>query len=200
MMNFAKSTALLIATLALGGCQGSSQTASDHGVAGTIHLCSSCHGMTGVSTSPDFPILAGQQRDYLAAQLHAFRDQTRADPHAHTYMWGMAKHLDDATITGVAAYFAAQPLAAQIAGPAVAPKLFSDGDDGRGIPACIACHGAKAEGQDAIPRLAGQHEAYLAEQLEHFRSNARANETMHMNAVNLTDEEIRTLARYLSAL
>jgi cytochrome c553 len=199
-MKFPKSSAALIAMLALSACNSSSQTAADHSVAGTVHLCSSCHGMTGISTSPDFPILAGQQQDYLEAQLHAFRDQTRADPHAHTYMWGMAKHLDDATITGVAGYFSRQPLASGAKPSGTAPKLFSEGDDSREIPACIACHGEKAEGQGAIPRLSGQHEAYLAEQLGHFRSNARSNETMHMNAVNLTDQEIKELARYLSAL
>ena len=55
-------------------------------VAGTEHVCSSCHGMEGKSVSPTFPRLAGQQKDYLVLQLKAFRDHTRADPHAHTYM------------------------------------------------------------------------------------------------------------------
>jgi cytochrome c553 len=36
--------------------------------------CSSCHGPGGVSVSPTFPNLAGQQAPYLEAQLHAFRD------------------------------------------------------------------------------------------------------------------------------
>jgi cytochrome c553 len=168
-----------------------------------VHICSSCHGLTGRSISPNFPILAGQQQEYLEVQLHAFRDQTRADPHAHTYMWGMAKHLDDPTIEGVAAYFASQPaVEATQSGPVnkLGAAIYAEGVEAREVPACVACHGEKAEGQGPIPRLAGQHAGYLAEQLGHFRSNARSNETMHMNALNLTDTEIAALAEYLSAL
>ena len=74
-------------------------------VAGTVHVCSSCHGPDGRSSSPTFPRLAGQQKDYIVAQLQAFRDKTRADPHAQTYMWGMAARLSDATIDGIATYY-----------------------------------------------------------------------------------------------
>src|ERR1700682_6573415 len=59
--------------------------------------CANCHGVSGRSTSPTFPNLAAQTVPYLQAQLHAFRDQTRADPDALSYMWGMASQLRDAT-------------------------------------------------------------------------------------------------------
>ena len=81
-------------------------------VAGTVHVCSSCHGPGGRSTSSTFPRLAGQQKDYLVAQLQAFRDHTRADPHAKTYMWGMAARLSDPLIEGIAAYYSSQPAVA----------------------------------------------------------------------------------------
>jgi cytochrome c553 len=83
--------------------------ASQQDIDGNVHLCSSCHGITGRPVSPNFPILAAQQADYIEAQLHAFRDHSRADPHAHTYMWGMAAHLDDAAIKSLAAYFSSRP-------------------------------------------------------------------------------------------
>jgi cytochrome c553 len=195
-------TALVFALTACHTAPEDALAQSGHSVEGTVHICSSCHGLTGRSVSPNFPILAGQQKEYLEVQLHAFREQTRADPHAHTYMWGMAKHLDDPTIEGVAAYFAGQPV---VAGPGggvnkLGALLYAEGAEAREIPACVGCHGEKAEGQGAIPRLAGQHAGYLAEQLGHFRSNARSNETMHMNALNLTDAEIAALAEYLSSL
>jgi cytochrome c553 len=78
-------------------------------VAGAIHVCSSCHGPRGQSNSSTFPRLAGQQKDYIDTQLKAFRDHTRADPHAKTYMWGMAARLTDAQIAAIANYYAAQP-------------------------------------------------------------------------------------------
>jgi hypothetical protein len=43
-----------------------------------------------------FPDLAAQTAPYLEAQLRAFRDQTRRDPDALSYMWGMAAQLSDA--------------------------------------------------------------------------------------------------------
>src|SRR5579863_5623541 len=78
---------------------------SDPHIAGLVHLCSSCHGFEGRSISPTFPRLSGQKEQYVIAQLTAFRDHTRADPHAHTYMWGMAARLTDSDITGLAAYY-----------------------------------------------------------------------------------------------
>ncbi|MGE5202101.1 MAG: c-type cytochrome, partial [Acidobacteriota bacterium] len=71
--------------------------------------CSTCHGAQGISVSPMFPNLAGQQAAYLEVQLKAFRDRSRADPHAQAFMWGMAAQLTDGTIADIAAYFAAQP-------------------------------------------------------------------------------------------
>ena len=83
-------------------------SATQEQIEGTIHVCSSCHGFGGRSISPTFPRLAGQRAEYIEAQLKAFRDHTRADPHAHTYMWGMAAHLSDALIHGIALYYATQ--------------------------------------------------------------------------------------------
>ena len=86
----------------LGACNTVGPQSGNSVVDGTVHVCSSCHGLDGRSISPTFPRLAGQQHDYIVAQLTAFRDHTRADPHAHTYMWGMAAKLTDSTIDGVA--------------------------------------------------------------------------------------------------
>src|SRR5450631_4613956 len=61
----------------------------------TIETCAACHGSSGRSVSPTFPKLAAQTAPYLELQLHAFKDQTRADPDAQAYMWGMASQLND---------------------------------------------------------------------------------------------------------
>ncbi|HYL33847.1 MAG TPA: c-type cytochrome [Stellaceae bacterium] len=173
-------------------------------VEGTVHVCSSCHGLRGKSVSPTFPNLAGQQKDYIVAQLKAFRDHTRADPHAHTYMWGMAATLSDATIDGVAAYFSSQPPVAGSPGdPALVAqgeKIYKDGIPDQKVPACASCHGASGEGASIIPRLAGQHPGYVAEQLDNFISMARANEIMHENSKSLTQQEVEQLAAYVGSL
>jgi cytochrome c553 len=195
---------LVFAGLSLSGCMTKQTVGNSDTVAGTVHVCSSCHGMEGRSENPTFPILAGQQHDYLVAQLHAFRDKTRADPHAHTYMWGMAAKLDDKTIDGVATFFAAQtPAPGEPQDPALVvagAAIVKNGIPAQDVPACSACHGDNAGGNSAIPRLAGQHREYLAGQLEAFQINSRANEMMHANAKNLTPQEIREVTAYLASL
>jgi cytochrome c553 len=195
---------LAAACLALSACMTKQTLGNNDTVAGTLHVCSSCHGFAGRSENPTFPVLAGQQHDYLVAQLHAFRDKTRADPHAHTYMWGMAAKLDDATIDGVATFFSRQApapgepqdAALVVAGAAIVKNGLAATD----VPACSACHGDAAQGNGPIPRLAGQHRRYLEDQLEAFQTNSRANEMMHANAKNLTPQEIREVTAYLASL
>ena len=64
---------------------------------------------------------------------------------------------------------------------------------------CQHCHGLNGESSDVIyPRLAGQHEKYIVNQLQHFRSGEREG-TMNEIAVNLTDPEIDALASYFSS-
>jgi len=166
-------------------------------------VCATCHGPTGRSISPTFPRLAGQQAEYLDTEIKAFRDQSRADPHAQAFMWGMAAQLTDPTIKDLAAYYAAQaPVAGSGGNPAeiaAGEKLYREGDEKRDIPACQACHGEKAEGAGAIPRLAGQHRDYLERQLEAFAGSLRANEIMHNNSKGLSALQISQVAAFLSA-
>jgi cytochrome c553 len=67
--------------------------------------------------------------------------------------------------------------------------------------ACQACHGLDgiAKLPDA-PHLAGQPAAYLARELNAYRSGARRNEVMSVAAKALSDQEIRDLAAYYAAI
>lgn len=65
---------------------------------------------------------------------------------------------------------------------------------------CASCHGAAGEGNLSTPRLAGQPAAYLAKQLEDFRSGLRHNESMAFVARALSDEDIAKLARYYAGI
>jgi len=40
--------------------------------------CIGCHGGDGAKPLADYPLLAGQRRDYLAAQIRAIRDEVRS--------------------------------------------------------------------------------------------------------------------------
>jgi cytochrome c553 len=165
--------------------------------------CSTCHGGRGISVSPTFPNLAAQQAAYLDVQLKAFRDRSRADPHAQAFMWGMAAQLTDSTIADIAAYFAAQPPAkGKPAGPAeiaAGKKIFEEGIEAQQVPPCQSCHMKNAEGNAVFPRLAGQHRGYLEKQLEVFATGLRANPIMHENAKNLSALQISQVAAFLSS-
>ena len=168
-----------------------------------VNLCSTCHGPRGVSTSPEFPILAAQNRSYLEAQLDAFRAHTRSEKIAHDFMWGIAGGLDDRMISAVAAYYAAQPPApGRSSDPQLVAKgkeLFDKGIAGRGIPACTTCHGADATGQATFPRLAGQHAKYVVKQLEYIQSLVRNAPVMHGIIKDLAPDEMRALAAYVQS-
>lgn len=84
--------------------------------------------------------------------------------------------------------------------PAKGEALYTNGDNARNIVACVSCHGAA--GNSTItqnPRLAGQHEAYIAKQLMNFRAPERNNPVMSPLAKALSDDDIRNVAAYLSA-
>src|SRR6202035_4087013 len=140
--------------------------------------CANCHGVSGRSTSPAFPNLAAQTVPYLQEQLHAFRNQTRADPDALSYMWGMASRLSDATIEAISAYYAAQAPSRAKTGDAKliarGKQIFEEGVTSQGIPACATCHGPQARGNNIFPRLAGQHGDYLVRQALAIQSDLRA--------------------------
>jgi cytochrome c553 len=170
------------------------------------NACSKCHGATGLSVSPIFPNLAGQQASYIDGALKLFRQRGRGDPHARAFMWGIARGLSDDQIAALAQYFASQtPMRGAASGnPGLAEKgksIYENGVPDHGVIACMVCHGPNAEGQadNAFPRLAGQHRDYLALQLHYFHDLLRENEVMQGVAASVTDDEVAAVAEYLSS-
>ena len=168
-------------------------------------LCSICHGIGGNTTSEQFPMLAGQNAIYFTNQMKAFREKSRANLNATRFMWGISSRLTDEEIDKLAAYYEAQtPVhSGKITDKAKYDQgmaLFTAGDQSRGILACAACHGEKAQGNASIPRLGGQHEEYLKKQLKVFYGNDRpAAAAMHEIVKALTDKDVEGLAQYLQA-
>ncbi len=169
-----------------------------------IGVCGICHGPDGNSINPMFPRLAGQHAWYLKQQLEAFRDETRGDPYAVAYMWGMASGLSDATIDALAEYFAHQktgpgtPHSASVL--AKGKEIYEHGIPSQGLPACAVCHGPQALGDSMRPRLAGQHAEYILKQLASFKNNMRNVAVMHGVAGTLHDGQMKAVADYLESL
>lgn len=64
---------------------------------------------------------------------------------------------------------------------------------------CGICHGEQGEtASEEFPRLAGQHEAYLAKQLRDFQSGRREGIMVRM-ARGLPSDDIAAIARYYAA-
>jgi cytochrome c553 len=82
------------------------------------------------------------------------------------------------------------------------PATGADRAAGRQLAeACVSCHGAN--GISVVPNapnLAGQPEAYLADQLRQFRSGRRPSEVMAVIAKPLSDREIDDLAAWYAAI
>jgi len=164
--------------------------------------CHLCHGEEGEASSAIYPRLAGQNRNYLVKQLKNFRDGKRKSD----TMNEMAKGLKDDQIDALADYFSSKPaLSHRVRDKefaAVGQYLFKKGNKYSGIPACKSCHGEFGQGTEELPRLAGQHKRYVADQLQAFGERARTNDNaiMHTIASKLTELEVEALALYVSGL
>lgn len=74
--------------------------------------------------------------------------------------------------------------------------------NGRGATACMACHGAAGEGQEAsgFPRLAGLGKEYFVKQLHDFKSGVRKNAVMQPIAGALNEAESVNVAEYYASV
>jgi cytochrome c553 len=166
--------------------------------------CVACHGTGGRNSSSPFPNLAAQTAPYLEAQLKAFRDQRRADPDAQAYMWSVASGLNDSMISGLAAYYSAQPPAHGQSGDAklvaAGKVIFEKGMPDEGIPACNLCHGANGEGKTIYPRVAGQHAPYLLKQILLIQNALRVAPVMHGVIKDLTRDEMLAVTAYVASI
>ena len=66
-------------------------------------MCQACHGLDGLSKTPDAPNIAGQTEPYIVAQLQAYKSGARKND----AMSVVAPSLSDTDIEDLAAYFSA---------------------------------------------------------------------------------------------
>jgi cytochrome c553 len=167
-------------------------------------VCAACHGANGNSVNPEWPSLAGLGADYIVAQLTNFKEGKRANP----IMMPNAMALSPEDMADLGAYFNSQRNTGLEADPSTAAagqKLFRAGDKSRGIPACMACHGPAARGNEAakFPALRGQHSVYTVKQLQDYASGARPtgpNDIMQTISKKLTADDMRNVASYLQGI
>jgi cytochrome c553 len=65
---------------------------------------------------------------------------------------------------------------------------------------CAVCHGADGNSTNALwPKLAGQHENYIVQQLKNFQSGDRQDPSMSPQAANLSEQDMLDLAAYFAS-
>ena len=171
------------------------------GDASKAAVCVACHGVDGNSINPIWPNLAGQGAEYTVQQLNAFKTKKRNN----AVMWPFASNLTEEDMWDIAVYYSKQKIsvkASEMTAGGNAEKLYRGGDSDRLIPACTACHGPNGAGNGPAkyPSLRGQHAAYTELQLQAYRKGTRKHPMMQAIAQKLSDEDIKTLSTYLSAL
>jgi len=67
--------------------------------------CAACHGANGKATNSIYPNLAGQNAEYLALSLHAYKKGGRSGGQAGV-MQAFTASLSDQDISDLAAYYA----------------------------------------------------------------------------------------------
>lgn len=154
-------------------------------VPAVVGQCMACHGPMGISQNHDWPNIAGQSKAYLLKQLQDFKSGARPSP----FMEPVAVVLTEADFDAAATYFSAQegaPTTLQAAPAAAA--------------ACMACHNPAVQGDPSWPRIAGQKQPYLTEQLHAFKSGKRKSAIMAPLVANLSDEDIAALSKHFAGL
>jgi cytochrome c553 len=193
-----------------------------------MQACTTCHGAGATAqigrtaNEAYFPRIAGKPAGYLYNQLLNFRDGRRH----YGLMVGMVEHLSDAYLMEMAQYFAQLDLPYP---PPTAPRpgttaatlargkaLTELGDTSRGLPACVACHGAALMGvapilktngslvttQPSMPALLGLPRDYMAGQLGAWQTGQRrahAPDCMGRIAKLLNVDDVEALATWLAA-
>jgi len=145
--------------------------------------CSACHGDLGVSGNPATPSVAGQDAEYLAAALRAYKDGSRKDES----MKGPAAALDERAMRDIAAYYAAQqPQPLNVRRPLTTAEWAER---------CDRCHGPNGNSTDPLmPRLAAQRADWLEQILQAYRTGARKSTAMAAMSAQMSEGDVRELS------
>lgn len=158
--------------------------------------CQACHGPNGNSPTPEFPILAGQTARYLYLQLRDFKEGRREAGAMKPFVENLSRE----DMLDLSAFFAAQkPL---YTGFKVDPVKVERGRKKAEETLCTMCHLGGFKGQNDIPRVAGQHHAYVVKQMLDFKHGRRTNDAGNMSAVSktLSEQDIDDVAHFLAGL
>jgi cytochrome c553 len=201
-------TAVLAVALSVSGHAQERLASAKGGLEAKLEYCKTCHGLSGQGYLGYFPMprLAGQQPEYIEAQLRAFIERRRSNP----VMRNVAHVLSPSMVTALAMHFShlkSPPFGGAPRGSiATGMRIYEEGLPEANVPACSACHGTEGKGQNEIPRLAGQVYQYTVGQLSGWKSERGQGTAVDTSAImaptahNLTRSQVEAVAAYVSFL
>jgi cytochrome c553 len=199
-------TAILAVAFSVSGHAQERLAPAKGGLEAKLEYCKTCHGLSGQGYLGYFamPRLAGQQPEYIEAQLRAFIERRRSNP----VMQNVAHVLSPSMVTALAMHFKnlnPKPFGGAPRGSiATGKKIYEEGLPEANVPACSACHGNEGKGQNEIPRLAGQVYPYLVGQLTGWKQQRGQGTAVDTSAImaptahNLTRSQVEAVAAYVS--
>ena len=201
-------TAVLATAFAASGRAQERMAPARGGLEAKLEYCKTCHGLSGQGYLGYFPMprLAGQQPEYIEAQLRAFIERRRSNP----IMRNVAHVLSPSMITALANHFHnlnPPPFGGGPRGQIAGKRIYEEGLPEANVPACSACHGTEGKGQNEIPRLAGQLYPYVIKELvnwgkERGQNPAKPDTSAIMSPVahSLSKTQIDAVAAFVSYL
>lgn len=163
--------------------------------------CTSCHGEAGVSRNNDTPHLAGQVQAYLVEAMLALQKGRWGT----SIPWHVPAGYSPDLIGQLAGHFAAQPQPSAAfpadAADSAAVERGSQVYEAR----CTGCHEDQGRESDRrgldSPRLAGQPQVYLANQIREFLAGRRPFRSYLMARAysGLTEAQVEDVALFFAA-
>lgn len=165
-----------------------------------VSNCEACHGRDGNSRSHLIPRINGQRPHYIVRRLDQLGKKTGGSRSSVSV--AHAANMADGLKSQLAQYFADRvPTPAEKPDPSsLGAEIYRHGIPDRKIAACGACHGMNGDGDGPIPRLAGQHKAYLQIRLDMLTGfTLSGSGAMHLAVETVTPTEIDAITSYLAA-
>jgi len=172
--------------------------------------CVACHGAVGEGNPKlNSPAIAGQSEAYISRQLENCIAGVRGADAGDTggaQMRPMAMALpDEKAVVDVAAFIAS------LAAPVPETMISGNAEDGskQYIGKCGACHGGKAEGNDALnsPRLVSLSDTYIVQQVTNFQNGIRGahsddkyGKQMAMMSKLVSAEELNDIVAFINEI
>ncbi len=169
--------------------------------------CLKCHANDPASN--DSPRLGAQTPEYIFQTLKDYQAGNRRGVDALKLMTKKLKGMDEATLKGLAEYFAKTEPLPPVVGDATlmaqGKDIYENGIKGKDVRACADCHGHAGEGggdNSALnPRVAGQWQWFLYNQLAAYKSQDIVNQKkMTEMAAKMSDIEAKAVTTYMQAL